>query len=214
MSFDRLAPHYSWMERLLAGDKLHRCRTAFLDEARAARKALLLGEGHGKFLVELRSINSDAEIWCVEESAGMIRAARERLARRGLNESGIHFLQGRAEEIIPDFSVDLAASHFFLDCFPADTVAKLVGTTSRILSENGVWLLSDFQVPSTGWRKVRARVVLAVAYRFFWIATRLPARSLAAPQPFFRESGLRLDQRKEFNFGLLYAELWRKRRIQ
>ncbi|HXC98086.1 MAG TPA: hypothetical protein VN048_02010, partial [Verrucomicrobiae bacterium] len=28
--FDLLAPHYRWMEWLLAGPKLHRCRTAFL----------------------------------------------------------------------------------------------------------------------------------------------------------------------------------------
>src|SRR5439155_22241467 len=32
MSFDTLAPHYRWMEFILAGKKLQRCRTAFLDE--------------------------------------------------------------------------------------------------------------------------------------------------------------------------------------
>ena len=27
MSFDRLAPHYTWMEAVLAGPRLQRCRT-------------------------------------------------------------------------------------------------------------------------------------------------------------------------------------------
>ena len=44
MSFDLLAPHYRWMEFILAGEKLQRCRTAFLDELPAARNILLVGE--------------------------------------------------------------------------------------------------------------------------------------------------------------------------
>src|ERR1041385_77794 len=60
MSFDALAPHYLWMEWLLAGRKLQRCRTAFLDEARAARDILLLGEGNGRFLQALLQVNRTA----------------------------------------------------------------------------------------------------------------------------------------------------------
>src|SRR5947207_3033135 len=52
MSFDLLAPHYRWMEFLLAGEKLHRGRTAFLDLIPPPEKILLAGEGHGRCLVE------------------------------------------------------------------------------------------------------------------------------------------------------------------
>ena len=52
MSFDHLAPHYRWMEWLLAGSKPQRCRTTFLDTLPTARHALLLGEGNGRFLRE------------------------------------------------------------------------------------------------------------------------------------------------------------------
>ncbi|MGN6555808.1 MAG: hypothetical protein ACTHLW_19040, partial [Verrucomicrobiota bacterium] len=54
MSFDILATHYRWMEFLLAGEKLQRCRTAFLDRVTAANKVLIVGEGHGRFVVEFR----------------------------------------------------------------------------------------------------------------------------------------------------------------
>src|SRR5712671_6722984 len=52
VNFDVLARHYRWMELVLAGEKLQRCRTAFLGEIPAARNILLLGEGHGRCLVE------------------------------------------------------------------------------------------------------------------------------------------------------------------
>ena len=37
--FDRLAQHYYWMECVLAGRTLQKCRTAFLDETRVATTA-------------------------------------------------------------------------------------------------------------------------------------------------------------------------------
>ena len=45
--FDRLAPHYGWMERLLAGRKLQRCRAAFLQTIPAPRRALVAGPAAG-----------------------------------------------------------------------------------------------------------------------------------------------------------------------
>jgi hypothetical protein len=53
MNFDRLAPHYHWMEKIFAGGLMQRCRTTFLPNTKNCRQALLVGEGTGKFLVEL-----------------------------------------------------------------------------------------------------------------------------------------------------------------
>jgi ubiquinone/menaquinone biosynthesis C-methylase UbiE len=213
MSFERLAPHYSWMERVLAGGELHKCRTAFLDQTRAARRALLLGEGHGRFLTELRRINPEAEIDCVEESPGMIRAARERLAREGLSDERIRFHAAsvtNASVLETTARFDLVGTHFFLDCFPEAVLEPLVERIAGTLSPDGIWVLSDFQIPPGGWRALRARWVLRLAYLFFRVATRLPARHLAPPQPFLLRNGLRKEGRAEFNYRLLYAELWRK----
>ena len=58
MSFDRLAAHYHWMENLFAGGLMQRCRTTFLARTKDRRHALLVGEGTGKFLVELLRVKS------------------------------------------------------------------------------------------------------------------------------------------------------------
>ena len=51
MSFDRLAPHYEWMEVVFAGRRLQRARTAWLEALAGRTDILSLGEGHGPFAV-------------------------------------------------------------------------------------------------------------------------------------------------------------------
>lgn len=85
MGFDPLAPHYRWMEFVLAGNKLQRCRTAFLSRANQARNILLMGEGNGRFLIECRRRLKQARITCVDNSGCMLESARERLVRCGLS---------------------------------------------------------------------------------------------------------------------------------
>src|ERR1044071_8046631 len=79
MSFDALAPHYRWMEFMLAGEKLQRCRTAFLNEIRGAWNILLLGEGPGRCLLECVRRFANARITCVDASGPMLTQARRRL---------------------------------------------------------------------------------------------------------------------------------------
>src|SRR5689334_11321316 len=77
MGFDLLAPHYRWMELVLAGQKLQRCRTAFLDEVATPKSILLVGEGHGCVLVECCGRFSLARIMYLDASEGMLNQARE-----------------------------------------------------------------------------------------------------------------------------------------
>src|SRR6202008_2184922 len=77
--FDLLAPHYRWMEWMLAGPKLQRCRTAFLHAIPSPQSVLLLGEGNGRLLVELLRRYPGAQVTCVDASARMLGCARARL---------------------------------------------------------------------------------------------------------------------------------------
>ena len=79
MSFDVLAPYYRWMEFVLAGNKLQRCRTAFLSQVTRRKSVLILGEGNGRFLLECRCILHEAQITCVDASFRMLTLARKRL---------------------------------------------------------------------------------------------------------------------------------------
>lgn len=215
MSFDVLAPHYRWMEFVLAGEKLQRCRTAFLERIHGANNILILGEGNGRFLLECRRKFPAANITCVDASSGMLAQARKRLEGQGDNCRSIHFLHADALTWNPtQTGFDLIVTHFFLDCFRPEQLEKLIATLASAASPDCHWLLADFQSASDGLSRQRSRLILWTMYRFFRVVTRLPAKELTAPNPFLERNGFKLREREEREWGLLHSDWWQRRIAQ
>lgn len=209
MSFDLLAPHYRWLEIILAGEKLHRCRTAFLDEIPAAQNILLLGEGHGRCLIECRRRFPNARITCVDASAAMLTQARRQLLRHNLKTDRVEFIHADVLDWTPgDGNYDLVSTNFFLDCFRADQIQQLVTQVTSLTRPNANWLSADFQNAATGWQRLRSRIILWSMYRFFRVATRLPAQQLVTPDSFLEQAGFHLHRRTESEWHLLHSDWW------
>ena len=209
--FDHLARHYDWMERLLAGGKLERCRNAFWDEIPSLESALLVGEGHGKFLASLLKRHPGVKVTCVDASSRMLEVARKRLLHAALPLNGVEFLRAELPAWNPPAKrYDLVATHFFLDCFPPDQLAAVINSLQEAARPGACWLVSDFQIPHTGLKRLRARIIHRLMYGFFRIVTKLPASALVSPQPFLRRNGFVRVRRAEFDWGLLCAELWKR----
>jgi SAM-dependent methyltransferase len=212
MSFDALAPHYRWMEFVLAGNKLHRCRTAFLD--RAARTStiqnvLLVGEGNGRFLVECRRRLKDARIVCLDASSRMLELSKQRLDRVCGSANRVEFVRGDALKWKPPGQAfDLIATHFFLDCFQPSQLEEVVGRLAAAAAPRATWLLADFQLPRAGFGKMRAVAILQLMYLFFRVVTRLPARRLTEPDRFLNAHNFKLHERQVREWGLLRTDIW------
>lgn len=210
MGFDALARHYRWMEFVLAGNKLQRCRMAFLARV-AAENILLVGEGNGRFLCECRRKFPNARITVVDASVQMLWAARQRLERHGLNFSQVEFIHANALEWkLKPMVFDLIVTHFFLDCFPGDQLKQVVANLASSAAPGALWLLADFQLPAFGLRRCRAQVIHAMMYAFFRAVTGIPARRLTAPDDFLRAFGFALAERRTSECDLLRADLWRR----
>lgn len=211
MSFDTLAPHYRWMEFVLAGEKLQRCRTAFLDQIKSPHHILLLGEGPGRFLVECGRRWPAVEITCVDSSRRMLAVARARLRGAGLTDKRVTFLHADVLSWRPPEDVaDLIVTHFFLDCFIPDQLERIVASLAGAAQPGASWLLADFQVPAARLLRWRARLMLAAMYAFFRRAAQLPAGRLTSPDDFLRRHGLTLRQRYQTEWGLLRSDHWVK----
>lgn len=211
MSFDTLAPHYRWMEILLAGEKLHRCRTRFLDDIPTARNILLMGEGHGRSLVECRRRFPQARLTCVDASTRMLDQARRNLARHKLTADRVEFIHADALQWSPaPVTHDLIVTNFFLDCFRAEQVAQIISKLATAATPNANWLLADFQVPRAGWKRLRSRLIIGSLYTFFRVMTRLPAKTLTAPDSFLENAGFTLHRRTESEWGLLHSDWWKR----
>jgi len=205
MNFDRLAPHYDWMEAVSGGGLLQRARTAWLDELRGCRRILSVGEGHGRFAAACAAQFPAAELTCVEASPGMLARARARNPA-----APIRWHCADVRDWQPAGSYDALVTCFFLDCFPPDQLARVVAKLAACAAPDASWLVVDFAVPDRGFARWRARAVHALMYAFFRFAVRLPAQRLTAPDDLLRAHGFQLAGRCGLSRGLLRADLWRR----
>jgi SAM-dependent methyltransferase len=209
MSFDRLAPYYTWMEILLAGDRLQHCRTAWLDQLAGCNDILIAGVGHGHFLAACAKRFPNARITSVDASAAMLRHARQRGVAAGARLEQLDFVHATLPGWNPPpQAFDAIVTHFFLDCFAPQELAPVVASLAKSARANAVWLLSDFAVPPRGLARHRARAVHALMYAFFRRLTDVRARAVTDPDPFLTAAGFRLAGRKSAEWGLLRADRW------
>jgi SAM-dependent methyltransferase len=208
-SFDRLAPAYQALELATFGPLLHRCRTAHLDRLRDCRRALVLGDGDGRFLTDLLRANPTITVDTVDVSAGMLAAARRRV--RGVPGAAdrVRFVAADARtDPLPGAGYDLVVTNFFLDCFRPAELAAVVARAAEACAPDAIWLDGDFRLPRAGWERFAARLALAGMYAFFRLVTRIPAGRLANPTPLLTAAGFRLEAETTWLKGFLSSRLW------
>ena len=206
MSFDRLAPHYTWMETVLAGPRLQQCRIAWLEHLSGCERILIAGVGHGHFLRACALRFPLANITSVDASARMLTFARR---RAGPHNGRIDFVHASLPEWLPPReSFDAVVTHFFLDCFEPTQLRVVVDGLAQGLRIDARWLLTDFTVPGKGWRRQRARAVHAAMYAFFRPVAGVRARRVTPPDNLLREHGFLLTDRLTREWGLLHADVW------
>lgn len=214
MSFDRLAPFYRGLERGLAGSCLHRGRVMHLAALPVPRRALLLGEGHGRFLPELLRRFPEVEVTVVEGSAGMIAAARVAVEEAGYSLERVKFVHADLRSWSPGNNdrFDLLAALYVFDSFTASELESLIARVGAAAAGGAYWLVADFRIPpAAGFARWRAWAIVTVLYRFFRWTVRLHAQELVSPDPFLERAGFALNGREVFEWGMLYSDLWIRR---
>jgi ubiquinone/menaquinone biosynthesis C-methylase UbiE len=211
VSFDSIAPAYRTLETIAFGGGLQRARVACLGEIGTPRRALIVGEGNGRFLCELLRRHSNVAVDCVDASERMLELARRRSQRRSpARATRIRFLQQDITSWMPsEASYDLIVTHFFLDCFSGNRIAEVVKRLSRSATPSATWLLADFCLPE-GFPRIRASLWLAAMYRFFRFTAGIEAAKLEDPSPFLRNAGFALASQHLSRRGMVKSELWRR----
>ena len=213
-NFDGIAHAYRWLEYLTLGHLLERTRTEFLPLLHDRQRALLLGDGDGRFLAALLDVNRSMSADAVDTSRTMLALLQR---RAGGCMVGGHLRQSprlrvhrqSALSYEPDFVPDLIVTHFFFDCLRQEEVNDLIQRLASHLAPGGMWLVSEFAIPS-GWLRVLARLFVRMLYLAFRVLTGLRTTSLPDYRCGLLGAGfVRVALRVRF-FGLLTSELWRK----
>ena len=188
--FCRLAPVYAFLEKIAFGRGLERVRFCLLGELRDCREILLLGEGDGRCLAQVLKVAPQARCHVVDSSPAMLQHAASRLAA----SDRVRVTFECADVLTwqpPHCRYDAVVSLFFLDCFEADDVRRLVDGLTRALRPGAKWVWADFVLPEKGPARWRAQGWLAVMYGFFRIVTQLPARQLPPTENILHRAGWR-----------------------
>ena len=206
MSFDRVAPHYRWLETVAFGKQLQQARVAFVGEIGRPHRVLIVGEGNGRFLAELLRVHPCLQVDCIEASTRMIA-----LAHRELEESRVNFIQADIQAtLLPAQHYDVIVTHFFLDCFVEKTLAMVIAKLANAATPQARWLVADFCEPGKGWRRLRARFLIAMMYSFFRAIAGIEARRLVDYRPFLRAQGFVLTEATLSPNEMIRSELWRR----
>ncbi len=204
MNCDPIARWYRWLEYIGFGKALERRRRAFLSDVADARRALVLGEGDGRFLVFLVEQNRGASIDYVDLSGRMLELARKRAGDR------VRYFHANALTFpLPEAEYDLIVTNFFLDCFDETDLAVLVERVARAARGGARWLISEFREPSA-W----ARGFIRMLYLFFRVTTGLRTTHLSDYRPLLERCGFRLAKEQRARLGLLASELWVRESVQ
>ena len=171
MSYNKIAPYYFLLEKIVFGNKLEQARTNLLSELPTGT-GLVLGGGSGFVSNHLQSLGQN--IQHVDTSINMIEIAKK-------NNPRVHYIHNDAFEFLLKTSnkYDFICLPFFIDLFPLAEQAKFLKLCAQRMHPHAKLWVADFQIP-TGWfLKIRAQAYIKMMICFFKYSTGLQISKLS-----------------------------------
>jgi tRNA (cmo5U34)-methyltransferase len=190
--FDKIAPLYDKLARLVYGRAIVDAQVCFLDRIPCGADILIVGGGTGWLLTEIQKGQPDCTVCYVEASSEMILRARARKSTLP-----VHFISGTHRDI-PVKKYDVIVTNFFLDVFSDDELKEVLDLLKNRIQPHGLWFVSDF-VDGSGWQKA----LLTIMYAFFKIVSGLGVNKLPAWKKSLSASGLKPIARLFFWRGFI-----------
>ena len=212
-NFNAIARPYRWLEYFTFARLLERARFAHIPSITDRKRALVLGDGDGRFLARLAVQNRELYAEAVDSSARMLALLQSRIGEVGAED---RVTLTRADVIDEKFyplgtGYDLVVTHFFFDCFTDREVERIVDRVVPRLAHESIWIVSEFDVPPAGPRMC-ARILIRLLYTSFGLLTGLAVRSLPDYRHILRSRGFRLEKQTMSLRGILVSELWRRKK--
>ena len=204
-NFNPIARPYRWLEYVTLGRALKRCRLHFLPALLNQKRALVIGDGDGRFLAALMASNPHIHADAVDTSATMLQLLSKRCEA---NATRLETHHTSALTFAPTGAYDLVVTHFFLDCLTQPELQTLAQNLAANTAPGTLWLLSDFAVPATPILRPLAALYIRSLYLAFRILTNLRITHLPDPQSALAAAGFTRIARHELLCGILYTEIW------
>ena len=207
--FDRVARLYRMMEYLSFGPMLERCRYHHIRTLIRARRALILGDGDGRFLARLLAAAPHLRADAIDASSAMLHLLRNRVAKQGNQDRLTVTCADACRFDPPSGGYDLVVTHFFLDCLTDAETERLIPRIRPCLAPGARWLVSEFQIPDAGpVQRGIARGLISGLYASFRLLTGLNVRVIPQWSRHLDRHGFARTATRSWLGGLLVSELW------
>ena len=194
-NFDRIAPVYDSLARLVFGSGILKSQIRFLDHIEWSDRVLILGGGTGELLEYLPKCR---QVDFVEKSDKMIARAKS----RAVNQP-VHFILKDFFEFDSTITYDVILCPFFLDCFNQEYLENGVKKLRRHLKKGGKLIVSDFDEKETG------RILSSLMHLFFNVSANLQSKRLKEIHSEIITNEFSMIREDFFNQNMIFSRLYR-----
>lgn len=202
-NFDGIAPYYDLLARIVFGKSI--LESQLLHSSRIPRRSriLILGGGTGQLLPALLE-KDPVLVTYLEPSGKMLEQAKARVSPR----SPVDFVRGSVECLKPHETYDVVITPFVLDIFSASELTRYMKKLTSVLSDQGLWLFTDFYISSSPKRFWQVAFVNFM-YLFFKFTCNIETSHLLDFERFFGSHRLRPVESKWLFGGVIVSRVYR-----
>lgn len=210
-SFDNLARIYRFLESICFGTTLDESRIHFIASPNNdPLKALVLGDGDGRFSRALLDARPNTTITSIDISQKMLDQATRLINSRHPNKKN-SYLAIQADALhysFPQSKFDLAVLNFFLDCFNSHEANQILEAVTHSLKAKGELVFTDFSIPVKQPHRLLSQAIVGALYPAFRLSAGIQAKRL--PQLNWPAS-LKKTGQKQWLGGLIVSQLYQKK---
>jgi tRNA (cmo5U34)-methyltransferase len=213
VSFQRIAPYYDTLAKLVFGNTIDHAQKAFFSLIPKGSSVLIIGGGTGRILTDLIKNREPKHITFIEASSAMLHKAEKRFERLDhalTDQVDTCFLHGTEKQISADQHYDVLMTFFLLDLYPTHEAKALSSVLSAHLRPSGSWLFADFCLQGNAYRQCWQNILLKIMYNFFRLTSNLQNQSLPDYQQIFKELGYFPVQQKYYYKNFIVSTIYRK----
>lgn len=210
MSFDRVAPYYDALARLVFGKSIQRAQYHFLDRLPPQARVLVVGGGTGWFLPYLLERPEVIHITYLEASATMLALAQQKIKHLPIAAS-VDFVHGDERSVTDGSRFSVVVTNFVLDMYQGAALDDLMRTLANCLAPQGIWLFTDFRLSERkqhrGWQWLATRVM----YTFFRWTAGIARQELPPYHCHFTRQGFAMSHEQSFFRDFIVSRVYERK---
>ncbi|MCC9138578.1 class I SAM-dependent methyltransferase [Pontibacter silvestris] len=208
--FDRVAPFYDRLARLVFGKALQKAQLALLPHLSPKARVLLIGGGSGWLLEQLLSAHKHLNIYYLEASPAMLKLAEQRYRQyKQQHTCKVTFRVGTEQVLQVQDQFDIIITPFLLDLFPEQRLSQLMKKLNASLVSGGKWFFTDFspvRQPPPLWQRLLEKSM----YHFFRVLSDVKAQEFPDYTRHFQTLKLQQEHQYVFYGSMIQSKVYAK----